>query len=52
MIKNNTLNIKIIFKTYLKILKISLKHFKFINKLLLYKKLEKFFFKLLSKIIF
>ena len=34
MIKNKVLDIKIIFKTYLKILKSSLKHFKFLNKLL------------------
>ena len=45
MIKNKTLNIKIIFKIYLKIifkiylkiLKIGLKHFKFPKKLLFYK---------------
>ena len=34
MIKNKVLDIKIIFKTYLKILKSNLKHFKFSNKLL------------------
>ena len=37
MIKNKTLNIKIIFKIYLKILKIGLKHFKFPKRLLFYK---------------
>ena len=37
MIKNKTLDIKIIFKTYLKIFKICCKHFRFPNKLLFYK---------------
>ena len=37
MIKNKILNIKNIFKIYLKTLKTSLKHFKFSNKFLLYK---------------
>ena len=36
MIKNKILNIKIIFKIYLKTLKISLKHFKFSNRFLYY----------------
>ena len=37
MIKNKILDIKIIFKTYLKILKIDSKYFRFPNKLLFYK---------------
>ena len=37
MIKNKTLHIKIIFKTYLKILKIGEKYFRFSNKLLFHK---------------
>ena len=37
MIKNKAMNIKIIFKTYLKILKINKNNFKFSNKLLFYK---------------
>ena len=48
MIKNKILNIKIIFK----ILKTSKKYFKFPNRLLFYKTLEKSFQKLFSKIIF
>ena len=50
------LDIKIIFKTYLKILKISLKHFKFSNRLLLYKILKivfkNYFKNLFFKIVF
>ena len=46
MITNKTLNIKNIFKTYLKILKIDLKYFKFLNRLLLYKILDNNFQKL------
>ena len=45
MIKNKILYIKIIFKIYLKILKISLKYFRFSNKFLLYKKYQKIIFK-------
>ena len=48
MIKNKILKIKIIFK----ILKTSKKYFKFLNRLLFYKTLEKSFQKLFSKIIF
>ena len=40
MIKNKILDIKTIFKTYLKILKINLKYFKVSNKLLFYEILE------------
>ena len=39
LIENKALNIKIIFKFYLKILKIGLKQFKFSNKFLFYKTL-------------
>ena len=49
MIKNKILDIKIIFKIYLKILKIDQKYFRFSNKLLLYKILKK---QLFSKTIF
>ena len=49
MIKNKILDIKIIFKIYLKILKIDQKYFRFSNKLLLYKILK---IQLLSKTIF
>ena len=41
MIKNKALDIKIIFKIYLKILKINQKYFVFPNKLLFYKTLYK-----------
>ena len=37
MIKNKTLDIKIILKTYLKILKTDLNYFTFSNRLLFYK---------------
>ena len=40
MIKNKILDIKTIFKTYLKILKINLKYFKISNKLLFYEILD------------
>ena len=52
MNKNKVVDIKIIFKTYLKILKIGLKHFRFLNRLLLYKTLETNFQKLFLKTIF
>ena len=39
MIKNKGVDIKIIFKTHFKILKISSKYFKFSNKFLFYKTL-------------
>ena len=37
MIKNKVSDIKIILKIYFKLLKICLKYFKFLNRLLLYK---------------
>ena len=52
MIKNEVLYIKIIFKIYLKILKISKKHFKLSNKLLFHKILKNNFQKLFLKINF
>ena len=52
MIKNKTLEIKIIFKIYLKILKTSSKYFKYSNRLLFYKTLENNFQKLFLKIVF
>ena len=52
MIKNKTLHIKIIFKTYFKIFKINLKYFRFSNRLLFYKKSYNSFQKLFSKTIF
>ena len=52
MIKNKALNIKIIFKTYLKTLKIGSKHFKLPNKLLFCKIFENSFQKLFQKTIF
>ena len=56
MIQNKMINIKIIFKTYLKILKIGLKYFKFSNRFLLYKILKivfkNYFKKLFFKIVF
>ena len=52
MIKNKILDIKIIFKIYLKILKIGQKYFKFSNKLLLYKILKNNYSqKLFSKVV-
>ena len=50
MIQNKLLNIKITFKTYLKILKIGLKYFKFSNRLLLYKILKIVFKNYLKKL--
>ena len=50
MIKNKTLHIKIIFKTYFKIFKISQKMF--VNILLFYKILENNFQKPFFKIVF
>ena len=52
MIKNKTLHIKIIFKTYFKIFKINYKYFRFSNRLLFYKKSYNSFQKLFSKTIF
>ena len=52
MIKNKTLNTKIICKTYLKILKIGSKYFRFSNKLLFYKIPDNSFKKLFRKTIF
>ena len=57
MIKNKTKGIKIIFKTYLKILKIGQKYFSFPNKLLFYKnqrtifknRFQKLFFRIVFK---
>ena len=43
MINNKILKMNIIFKTYLKILKIYYKYFKFLNKLLFYKTLKNYF---------
>ena len=48
MIKNKTLDMKIIFKAYLKILKTSSKHFRLPNKILFYRTLENSFRKLFS----
>ena len=47
MIKNKVVDIKFIFKTYFKILKISSKHFKFSNRLVLQNIIKQF-----SKTIF
>ena len=52
MIKKKILNIKIIFKTYLKILNIGYKYFKFPNRLLFYKASKNDFQKLFSKTVF
>ena len=53
MIKNKALNIKIIFRTYSKILKKTcLKYVKFSNIYLFYKSLENNFQKLFLKIVF
>ena len=52
MIKNKILDIKTIFKTYLKILKINLKYFKISNKLLFYEILDNNSKRLLLKTIF
>ena len=59
MIKNKTQYIKIIFKIYLKILKIGFKHFRFLNIVLSYKNqikfsktvLKNYFLKLFSKTV-
>ena len=52
MIKNTTLDIKIILKTYLKMLKTDEKYFRYLNKLLFYKILENNFQKQFLKIDF
>ena len=52
MIKNKSLDIKIIFKIYLKIIKIEYKYFKFSNKLLLYKTSHDSFQKLFFETVF
>ena len=52
IIKNKILDIKIILKTYLKMLKADEKYFKFSNKLLFYKILENNFQKQFLKIGF
>ena len=52
MIKNKVLDIKIIFNVYLKILKIGLKHFRFLNRLFFLQKSKNSFQKLFSKTIF
>ena len=52
MIKNKALNIKIIFKTYSKILNISYKYFNFSNRFLFYKASKNYFQKLFSKTVF
>ena len=52
MIKNKVLDIKNIFKIYLKILKINLKYFKISNKFLFYEILDNNSKRLLLKTIF
>ena len=52
MIKNKGLYIKIIFKIYLKILKINYKYFRLSNRHLFYKSWDNNFQKLFYKIIF
>ena len=52
MIKNKVLDIKNIFKTYFKILKINLKYFKISNKFLFYEILDNNSKKLLLKTVF
>ena len=52
MIKNTTLDIKIILKIYLKMLKTDEKYFRYLNKLLFYKILENNFQKQFLKIDF
>ena len=52
MIKNKVLDIKIIFKIYLKILKINLKYSKFSNRLLFYKTLKNSLKKCSRKLFF
>ena len=52
MIKNKVLDIKNIFKTYFKILKINLKYFKISNKLLFYEILKNNSKKLFLKTVF